>query len=244
MVRKVILDVDPGVDDAVALCFALLHPGLDVVAATAVGGNCSPANATRNLQAIVEAIDPPRSPRLGAASEPEADIGLPAEGRGLYGPDGLGGADLPVAERQHLLPADKVICNQVRAAPDAITIVALGPLTNIARAFQRDPELPSLVGASSLPAAPWPCRAITRPRQSSTCIAIRPPAAVFRSASTKTLVPLDVTNRITLSYDLFNQLPDEMLRVAVSCGRSCRRPFAATGKSSASKAFTSTTPSP
>ncbi len=104
MARKVILDVDPGVDDALALCFALLHPGLDVVAVTAVGGNCSPANATRNLQAIVEAVDPPRSPRLGAASEPEPEIGLPAEGRGIYGPDGLGGADLPVAERQHSCP--------------------------------------------------------------------------------------------------------------------------------------------
>ena len=146
MARKVILDMDPGVDDALALVFALFHPGLDVVAVTAVGGNCSPVQATRNVQAIVEAVDPPRLPRLGAASEPEPEIGLPPEGRGLYGPDGLGGATLPVAERQHMLPAEKVICDQVRTAPDAITIVALGPLTNVARAFQRDPELPSLVG--------------------------------------------------------------------------------------------------
>ena len=85
MARKVILDVDPGVDDALALSFALFHPGLDVVAVTAVGGNCSPAQATRNMQAIVEGLDPPRLPRLGAASEPEPEIGLPAEGRGSTG---------------------------------------------------------------------------------------------------------------------------------------------------------------
>jgi inosine-uridine nucleoside N-ribohydrolase len=213
MARKVILDVDPGVDDALALSFALLHPGLDVVAATAVGGNCSPANATRNLQAIVEALDPPRLPRLGAASEPEPQIGLPPEGRGLYGPDGLGGTDLPVAERQHLPPAEKVICDQVRAAPDAITIVALGPLTNIARAFQRDPELPSLVGRIVIAGG---AVAVSGNYTASAEFNIfcDPPAArtVFRSASTKTLIPLDVTNRITLSYDLFNQLPDEMTR--------------------------------
>ena len=214
MVRKVILDVDPGVDDAVALSFALFHPGLDVVAVTAVGGNCSPAQATRNMQAIVEGLDPPRLPRLGAASDPEPDIGLPAEGRGLYGPDGLGGTDLPVAERQHMLPAEKVICDQVRAAPDAITIVALGPLTNIARAFQRDPELPSLVGRVVMAGGAVAVSGNYTPAAEFN-IYCDPPAAqaVFRSASTKTLIPLDVTNRITLSYDLFNQLPDETTRV-------------------------------
>ncbi|MGD0900676.1 MAG: nucleoside hydrolase, partial [Thermoguttaceae bacterium] len=124
MARKVILDVDPGVDDALALCWALFNPGLEVVAVTAVGGNCAPAQATRNAQAIIEALDPPRWPRLGAASEPEPEVAPPPQGRGLYGPDGLGGVELPLAERQHLLPAEKVICDQVRAAPDAITIVA------------------------------------------------------------------------------------------------------------------------
>ena len=144
MVRRIILDVDPGIDDAMALCWALLNPELEVVAVTACAGNCAAAQATRNVQAIIEAIDPPRWPRLGAAADPDA--GLPTEGRGLYGPDGMGGVTLPLAERQHILPSDKVICDHVRAAPDAITIVCLGPLTNLARAFQRDPELPSLVG--------------------------------------------------------------------------------------------------
>ena len=66
--------------------------------------------------------------------------------RNLYGSDGLGGTSFVVAERQHLLPSEKVICDQVRDAPHEVTIVALGPLTNIARAFIRDPELPALVG--------------------------------------------------------------------------------------------------
>ncbi len=91
MARKVILDVDPGIDDAMALCLALSDPELEVVAVTAVGGNVSPPQATRNVQAIIERLDPPRWPRLGAASEP--DNRLAVDRRNLYGSDGLGGTE-------------------------------------------------------------------------------------------------------------------------------------------------------
>jgi len=212
MARKVILDVDPGIDDAMALCLALMDPELDVVAVTAVGGNVAPAQATRNVQAIVEQLDPPRWPRLGAASDP--DVGLSVDRRSLYGPDGLGGTSFVVAERQHLLPSEKVICDQIRDAPHAVTIVCLGPLTNIARAFVRDPELPALVGRivimGGTVAGPGN---ITPAAEFNMYCDFAAAQAVFRSPSTKTLVPLDVTNRIELSYDLFNRLPDESTRV-------------------------------
>jgi inosine-uridine nucleoside N-ribohydrolase len=212
MGRKVILDVDPGIDDAMALCLALSDPGLEVVAVTAVGGNVSPGQATRNVQAIIERLDPPRWPRLGAASEP--DNRLAVDRRGLYGSDGLGGTDFVVAERQHLLPSEKVICDQVRDAPHSVSIVALGPLTNIARAFLRDPELPTLVdrivimgGTVSGPGNITPAAEFNMYCDPASA------QAVFRSPSTKTLIPLDVTNQLELSYDLFNKLPDESGRV-------------------------------
>ncbi|GAG13881.1 unnamed protein product, partial [marine sediment metagenome] len=103
MARKVILDVDPGIDDAMAMCMAMFDPRLEVVAVTAVGGNCSPERATRNTQAIIEHLDPPRWPRLGAASPP--DDGLPVDGRHVHGIDGLGGAQFDVAELHHLRPS-------------------------------------------------------------------------------------------------------------------------------------------
>ncbi len=208
MARKVILDVDPGIDDAVALCMALLDPDLDVQAVTAVGGNVAPNQATRNVQAILEVLDPPRWPRIGAASEP--DDGLPVDGRYLYGVDGLGGVELEVAERQHILPSEKVICDLVRSAPHQVTIIALGPLTNVARAFARDPELPGLVGqlvimggtvsspGNITPAAEF--NIFCDPQSAQT---------VFRSPSTKALVPLDVTNQLEMSFDLLNRLPSE-----------------------------------
>jgi len=212
MARKVILDVDPGIDDAMALCLALSNPDLEVVAVTAVGGNVSPAQATRNVQAIIEQLDPPRWPRLGAASEP--DNRLSVDRRSLYGSDGLGGADFVVAERQHLLPSEKVICDQVRDAPHAVTLIALGPLTNIARAFIRDPELPALVGRIVIMGGTVAGPGNVTPAAEFNMYC-DPAAAqtVFRSPSTKTLVPLDVTNRIELSYDLFHKLPDESTRV-------------------------------
>jgi purine nucleosidase len=212
MPKKVILDVDPGIDDALALCLALFDPDLEVVAVTAVGGNVPAPMATRNVQAIIEQLDPPRWPRIGAASPP--DRGPPVDGRNIHGPDGLGGANFEVAELRAPHPAEKVICDEVRASPDSVTIVALGPLTNLARAFQRDPELPFAVG-----------RVVMRGGCVSGPGNITPAAefniycdpdsaqAVFRSHSTKTLIPLDVTNRVVLNLDVFARIPADNTRM-------------------------------
>lgn len=212
MARKVIIDCDPGIDDAMALCMALFDPRLEVVAVTAVGGNVMAERATLNAQMIVELFDPPRWPRIGGASSP--DGGLPVEGRFHHGIDNLSGLEYAVAARQHLLPSDKVICDQVRAAPHQVTIVALGPLTNIARAFARDPELPSLVGRIVMTGGTLGGPGNITPSAEFN-IYCDPPAAqaVFRAPCTKTLIPLDVTNKAVLSYDLFNKLPDDTTKV-------------------------------
>jgi purine nucleosidase len=212
MPKKVILDVDPGIDDAMALSMALFDPRLEVVAVTAVGGNVPAEQSTRNVQAIIEELDPPRWPRVGVASPP--DHGLPVDGRHLHGIDGLGGASLQVAELRTRHPAEKIICDEVRAAPEAVTLVALGPLTNVARAFKRDPELPSLVGQLVMMGGTVEAPGNITPAAEFNMYC-DPEAArtVFRSPSTKTLIPLDVTNRIVLTYDLFKQLPDESTKV-------------------------------
>ncbi|MDZ7619873.1 MAG: nucleoside hydrolase [Patescibacteria group bacterium] len=209
MARKVILDCDPGIDDALALCLALFDPELEVLAVTAVGGNVTPQQATRNVQALIEQLDPPRWPRVGAASAP--DNGLPVNGRNLNGADGLGGADFQVAELHHLHPAEKVICDQVRGAtPGSVSIIALGPLTNIARAFQRDPELPTLVGDITIAGGTMAGPGNITPAAEFNMYCDPPSArAVFRAPTTKTIVPLDVTNRIVLTFDLLNTLPDQ-----------------------------------
>jgi len=223
MIKKLILDVDPGIDDAVALVLALFDPQVEVVAVTATGGNVSPERATRNVQAIIEQLDPPRWPRIGAASAP--DEGLPPPTRNLYGSDGLGNSNFQVAELHHLHPAEKLIADEVRAAPEQVTILALGPLTNVARALARDPGLATLVG--QLVIMGGTCGGpgnVTPAAEFNMFCDPRSARSVFRSAMTKTLVPLDVTSQVAFTYDLLDQLPGEETRA----GRLFRKilPFA------------------
>ncbi len=210
MARKVILDVDPGIDDAVALALALFDPRLEVLAVTASGGNVPPQQATRNVQTIIEQLDPPRWPRIGAAPQ---DVSLPCDNRRLHGPDGLGDANFSVAELHHQHPADKVIGDEVRAAPDLVTIVCLAPLTNLAAALQRDPDLVNLIGQVIIRGGTYSGPGNATPAAEFN-IYCNPLAAdiVFRSPITKTLVPLDVTSQLVMTYNQSDLLPGEDTR--------------------------------
>jgi inosine-uridine nucleoside N-ribohydrolase len=216
--KKILLDVDPGIDDAVALMMALFEPQLEVVAVTAVGGNVPPDQATRNVQAIIEQLDPPRWPRIGRASMPE--MGLPTRNVQLHGPDGLGNANFQVSELQHRHASEKVICDEVRAAPGEVTIVALGPLTNLARAFARDPGLVSLVGQIVIMGGTLSGSGnITPAAEFNIYCDPESARAVIRCAATKTLVPIDITSQVAFGYDLLDNLPSETSRA----GRFLRR---------------------
>ncbi len=208
MPRKVIIDCDPGIDDAVALCLALFDPRLEVLAITAVEGNARADRTTRNLQAVIEQLDPPRYPRLGVASPPEDP---PAETENaFYDCDALGNCGFDVSLLQHQHPSEKVICDVVRANPGDVTLIALGPLTNIARAFQRDPELGVLVRDAVLMGG-----SLDGIGNVSACAEFNmhydPHAArtVFESPMTKTIVPLDVTREVTFSLDLLEHFSDD-----------------------------------
>jgi purine nucleosidase len=209
MARKVILDVDPGVEDAVAMCLALGDPALEVLAVTATGGMVSPEQATTNVQAIVEQLDPQRWPRLGAAS---LDQILRCDGPHLFGSDGLCEAHFAVAQRHHRHPSVKVICDEVRAAPGAVTIVAMGPLSNIAAALKQQPDLASLIGhlmiLGGTLAGPGNVTAAAEFNIYCDADAAR---TVFQSRVTKTLIPIDITRRVTLNLDLLEKLPPEDL---------------------------------
>ena len=206
MARKVILDVDAGVDDAVALCLALGEPSLEVLAVTATGGAVSPEQATLNVQAIVEQLDPPRWPRLGAASSEQI---LRCDGRHLFGTDGLCGAHFAVAQRHHQHPSVKVICDEVRSSPGGVTIVATGPLSNIAAVLQQQPDLAAVIGHLIILGGTigGPGNVTAAAEFNIYCDA-ESARMVFRSPITKTLIPIDLTSRITLNLDLLEKIPD------------------------------------
>ena len=210
--KKVIIDCDPGIDDAVALCLALFEPRLDVVAITATEGNVSAQQSSRNVQAIIDQLDPPRLPRLGTAS-PADQAPMIDSGR-MHGSDGLGNSGFAVSQLHHQHPSEKIIIDAVRAAPEQVTIVALGPLTNIARAFQRDPALPTLVNRIVMMGGS--VEGIGTATASAEFNMYYDPISardVFRSPTTKTLIPLDVTRQVTFSMNLLKELPSETSRI-------------------------------
>lgn len=212
MARKLIIDCDPGIGDAVALCMALFDPRLNVMAVTATAGIVGSEQATTNVRALIEQLDPPRYPRVGAAAPshhaPVEDANL------LHGPDGLAGCDFVATDRQHQHSSDKVISELLRLHPGQITILCCGPLTNLARVFQRDPALMPLVDKIVICGGTYTAPGDRTPAAEANMF-YDPPAAheVFASATTKSLVPLDVTEQVTFGIGLLDSLPAKWTRV-------------------------------
>jgi purine nucleosidase/pyrimidine-specific ribonucleoside hydrolase len=142
--KNVIIDTDPGMDDAVAIMFALGSPSLCVKAVTAVSGNVTADRAASNARKILSLMGVGDIP---VARGPQAPLSRPFPNDPFsHGDDGLaelGIPDSPLPE--HPEPASDLIVDLVAAHAGDITLIALGPLTNIALAFRRDPGLPAKV---------------------------------------------------------------------------------------------------
>ncbi len=212
MARKVILDMDPGIDDAVALCLALADPRLEVIAVTATGGNVSPRQATRNVQAIIERIDPPRWPRIGAA---ESEQLLRTDARELYGAEGLGDAEFTVAELHNRHPSVKVLSEELRQAPGEITVVCSGPLSNLSALFQREPETAAMISELIVVGGSVAVGGnITAAAEFNIYCDAEAAQRVLRAKVPTTVVTLDATQKLVLRYDLLDMLRSRETRTA------------------------------
>ena len=206
MPRKVIIDCDMGIDDAVALCTLLFDSRLDVLAVTATEGCVTAEQANNNLQCIIAELDPDRYPRMGMARS--AEHAPAVDTRFLYGADGLGNAGFEVSQLQHALPSEKLIIDCVRAHPEEVTILCLGPLTNLARAFQRDPMLPGLVDQVVMTGGCLDGRGnITACAEFNFYFDPNSAQQVITSRTTKTLIPLDVTRQVHFGMEILDELP-------------------------------------
>ena len=210
MPRKLILDIDPGIDDAISLAIALFDPRLDVLAVTATGGSVAPQQATANVQALVALLDPPKFPRLGAAPTDTTPIDNPWN---LHGGDGLGGLDLPRVPLHGEHAAEKVIAETLRAHPREVTILALGPLTNIARVLRRDPSLAEIIAGIVICGGSATATGTVTPVADFNFHA-DPAAArhVLLEPVAKTLLPVDTAGQVVLGFELLDQLPDAFSR--------------------------------
>jgi purine nucleosidase/pyrimidine-specific ribonucleoside hydrolase len=217
--KRVILDMDPGVDDALAIILAMLSPELKVQAITTVSGNVHVDLCTRNVRRVLEVLKPEKPPIIarGEAAPLAAESLLDASG--IHGQDGLGDLDRFTDEdgitkrypEPSLYPVSSdhavdVILSMVVDHPHEITLIPTGPLTNIARAIIQDPErmkkfkeIVIMGGAFTVPGN------VTAVAEFN--ILIDPHAAdvVVNSGLPITFVGLDVTHRVRLQRSHMRQ---------------------------------------
>ena len=196
MAQKIIIDTDPGQDDAVAILLALASPELEVLGITCVAGNVPLAWTIRNARVICELAKRPDIKVFAGCDRPIQRTLVTAEH--VHGKTGLDGITLPdptmPLQDQH---AVEFLIETLRAeAPGSVTLVPIGPLTNIATALQTAPDIASRIARIVLMGgAYFEVGNITPAAEFN--IFVDPEAAeiVFRSGVPLVVMPLDVTHK-------------------------------------------------
>lgn len=203
---RLLLDTDPGIDDALALFLALASAELQVEAITTVSGNVEVTQTTRNALALLELAGRRDIPVARGSAHPLVSQRIDASG--VHGHNGLGEVQLPEPQlrpvKQH---AAQVIIEKVMAAPGEITLVALGPLTNLALALRHEPMLAHAVrevvlmgGALRVPGNVTPCAEFNIFADAHAA------QIVLQAGWPLRLVPLDVTEQALLKRDQAHEL--------------------------------------
>jgi len=194
--RKIIVDTDPGQDDAVAILLALASSELDVVGITAVAGNVPLPLTTKNALLLVELANRTDVPVYAGCDRPMAKDLYTAEY--VHGVTGIDGAGLgePSGSAAATHAVDFIVDTVMASEPGTITLCPLGPLTNIGTALQREPALADRLQAIVLMGGGFFEGGNTTPAAEFN-IYVDPMAAdiVFRSGVDITVMPLDVTHK-------------------------------------------------
>ena len=215
--RKIIIDTDPGQDDAFAILFALGSPAeLEVVAITTIGGNVPLALTSRNALKVVELAGRPDIPVHAGCPGPMVRKLITAEY--VHGETGLDGADLPEPvtplQEEH---AVNYLVRAIMAAPEgSLSVCTLGPMTNLAMAMTMEPRIIPRIrevvlmgggffeGGNATPAAEFN-------------IFVDPHAAhkVFNSGVPVTMVPIDCTYTAQMTPEWLDELRATGSRAAI-----------------------------
>lgn len=188
---KLVLDCDPGLDDAVAILVAAHYA--DLIGITTVAGNVGINRTTRNALAVAQ-IAGLDLPVHRGAGKPLA--GEPVDGSRIHGETGLGNAVLPDLTRSEASDdAVAYICDTARSVDD-LHLLAIGPLTNVALALQRDPDLRRHLAGLTIMGGGAHIGNITPVAEFNIWADPEAAAAVFEKAAPVTMVGLDVTNKV------------------------------------------------
>ncbi|MGQ0550624.1 MAG: nucleoside hydrolase [Armatimonadota bacterium] len=207
MQRRVIIDTDPGVDDSMAVQFGLRSPEVRIEALTSVFGNNPVEITTRNALKNLEVAGRPDIPVAPGAGKP---LLRPYSGRGsiVHGDDGLGNSNLtpPRLQPSHRRAAEMIV-ERVMAEPGEITILALGPLTNVALAVSLEPRIAQHVREVVFMGGAATVRGNAAPAAEAN-IHNDPEAAkiVFHAGWPLTMIGLDVTTQVQMNLSHLQRL--------------------------------------
>ncbi|SIS80275.1 nucleoside hydrolase [Phaeovulum vinaykumarii] len=195
--RKIIIDTDPGQDDAVAILLALASPELEVLGLTCVAGNVALELTAKNARVVCELAG---RPDVAVFAGAEAPLSRPLKtAEHVHGRTGLDGIALPepaMALRDR--HAVDFLIETLRAEPPgAVTLCTLGPLTNIALALTRAPDIaPRIAEIVMMGGAYFEVGNITPAAEFNIHVDPEAAATVFRAGVPKVVMPLDVTHKV------------------------------------------------
>ncbi|WP_085992234.1 nucleoside hydrolase [Oceanobacillus senegalensis] len=198
--KNIILDVDTGIDDALALAYAVHSPELNILGVTTTFGNTSVSEATRNTLQLLQLLGAENIPVFHGVEETFTGRKPAEKTTWIHGENGLGNAQLPPARKQvENMKAHDFLISTVHSYPNDITIITTANQGNLARAIQKDPEIVHLVEDVILMGGAVTVQGNTTPYAEAN-IYHDPEAAkfTFQSGIPMTLVGLDVTLKTLL----------------------------------------------
>jgi purine nucleosidase len=198
--KRIIIDTDPGIDDSLAILLALASPEVTLEGLTVVHGNCSAEQGTRNALSILELAGAGYVPVATGCDLPLVQPSLLAPE--THGGQGLGYAMLPEPlTRPTVQHGCDFLIERIMSSPGEITLVALGPLTNVAMALRLEPRIAQNVREVVIMGGAIRHEGNTTPMAEFNTF-VDPHAAhiVYHSGMPITLVPLDVTYQVILTH--------------------------------------------
>lgn len=201
----IILDTDPGIDDAVAIAAALFSPEIDLQLITTVAGNVSVEKTTRNALQLLHFWQADVPVAQGAATPLTRPL---RDASSIHGESGMDGYDFPAHDRQTLnVPAFQAMYERLMASPEPLTLVTIGPLTNIALLLTHYPACTAKINRLVMMGGSAGRGNFTPNAEFN--IAIDPEAAarVFESGIEIVMCGLDVTHQAVLTPDYLAALP-------------------------------------
>jgi inosine-uridine nucleoside N-ribohydrolase len=226
----VIMDVDTGVDDAVAIALATRLPELDLIGVTTVAGNVDVEKTTENSLRVLAALGCSSTPVYRGMSRPLARAFHDASE--FHGASGLGDAEFPPSPvHGQAETAPEFIVRTVRERPGEITLIPVAPLTNIAVALALEPELPRLVKRVVIMGGAFLCPGNASPYAEYNIWADPEAAAIVANSELPiTYIGLDVTHRAPLPKSLWTTLAERDGVEAKMVYALSRRTFTGRGK--------------